>query len=420
MEKIPDSHLESSPDGIRNRWLTFTWRMRYRFVLGMVWGACAFLIIMLISGWPILAFLFGLCTLLALPLIAHITRRKGRLSVFSATVFIPTIVAILCWGWTQLSPYRSRNKAFVTLTDANIGFNGSRSNIQGEWFQDELDVLPVWIVRLAGKHATSKITRIASELEQLQSSEVCSLYLEDLEIIEIHKSKNSPDLSLQSTDWLARCPSLSRVRIDFESFTPADLVAIESLSKQTAHRNFLIDLKIDLDHCDARVDLSSLPRKMQCEVRCQQLIAERAKQLNGILSLKVLTPTTTEQALIQLSRNVALCIAGCNFDRKSATAITGISAQALRLEKCRFPNEFDVALHEQPKLQELSIIDSSIENEFIVEWLSKGKVSRVLLSKPSSAESAHELELQMQSLNVLSEASFDLGNNRYQKIDLVK
>jgi hypothetical protein len=302
------------------------------------------------------------------------------------------------------------------LSQANVKFKATTSGVDGEWVRDNQAFFPLWLAKLAGKHSTTSIYMLSGELEDLQFPTLYSLELNSLAFVEVHKSKNSPDLSPRLIEWLASCPKLYSLKLTIDSLREADNPAIKLLGKLDKIQHF--EITLNLDQCDEQVDLTPLPKDIRAFVTIQELNPSRASQLRGIRSLRISTQSVSVNAVAQLS-NLGVWLNGCKFDGDSASAISEISARGLILESCTFPERFVIASKStvQRNLGSLSLSKTHIEPEMLTQWLSAANVTNIDL-RLMLPEPLEQLAQRLRTIDTLHRATYSLDGSRTETIPL--
>ncbi len=350
-------------------------------------------------------------------------QRRAKVSLLFIACILPAMVAVVCWGWLQLSPFRQRSMSFDVAKSSNLFLSTRLSNQTGEWIVEDGTYVPSWLAKLAGDHATTRIQGLMGKLEDFQSPAVCALNLEDLSSAWIVKSVDSPEFSTELCDWLRSCQKLSLVNLDFTNISEKELVLIERLSQSNSIKS--IEIRLNLNRCDDQVDLSRLPRGMLVRVSGDQLTVSRASQLSGMKSLTVETQTISAEAVSRLTGIHRLWLVGCTFDDESAKAINEVSAYSLVLDGCVLPNDFEIQAAQSCKrhVARLDLFNTQIQPDMLVPWLIAAEVTCVSLPRPSDKASEEKLTKQLSNIPSLEFADFvrtinAQGQRRYETLQL--
>lgn len=388
-------------------WILILFRRRqFLLLLSIGLGVTTAFLVGFAMGWYLFATVVGLMAFAVSLSVVVLYKRRAKVSLLFTACVLPAIVAILCWGWLQLAPYRKRSMAYEVVAKAKLGFYSIRSKEEGEWVCEEKGSIPSWLIKLSGEHATSQLKTLNGRLEYFQSADIYALDLEALDSVHIEKSVDSPELSPQLVEWLLKCPRLSYVNLDFATISETELALIERIGQCERIRN--ISVQLNLNHSDDRVDLSLLPRRTFAAISIDELSVSLASKLSGMKVLWIESQSISAEAIKKLNNISWLKVIGCTFDNESASAITEISANWILLDKCKFPNDFEILSAQscERDINGLDLFNTHIQPDLLVQWLTAAKVNRSYLPRPTDRASEEQLTKQLSTLPDLHTAAF--------------
>lgn len=392
-------------------WILTIFCMRqFLILLSICLGVIAALLVLSITGWNLFATVVGLVTFAASLSAIVLYKRRAKVSLLFTACVMPAIVAILCWGWLQLAPFRQRSIAYDVVAKTKLQFQSIQSKEEGEWILENQGSVPSWLVKLSGEHATKQVKGLQGKLEHFQSADIYALDLEALDSVYIEKSVDSPELSPQLAEWLFNCPRLSLIHLDLATVSEAELALIEQLGQYERIRN--LEIQLNLNHCDDQVDLTRLPReKAYACLTVGELSESRASQLSGMKAVRIETQSISAGAVRKLTGVGHLRFVGCTFDSESASAITEVSSSWLLLDKCKFPNDFEIpsTLSCERHVRRLDLVNTHIQPDLVVQWLSAAKVNRVFLPRPTDKTTEQQLTSQLGTFQDLQSAFISLN-----------
>jgi hypothetical protein len=387
------------------------------FVVSTVLALVAFAAVRFWTGWQILALVLAVSTGLGCLIAQHIWQSRGRVSLRAMAIGLPIVVAVGCWIYLQLTPFRRQHLAVEQLQRTNLnvrtlGFGGSWGQItptysftlvRDEWVRDSKNrPFPIWMVKLVGNNSMKRVDSLSGQLSDFQSAAIYGLELDSLYHVDIRRSRGGPAFSTQFIQWLCSCPRLGKVQLHIEALTVEDQPALELMS-QFSTLDEAIKVTIDLNHCDAKVDLSPLPRNCIMQAEVVRLDASRAEQLSGIRWLDIKTQSVSPDALRAFHNLTRLGIADCVFDERSAAAVTELAAPWLVMQNCTFPRAFDVSrpTSETCRIQRLVLWETTVNQDPLYDWVKNSRVAHLFMSKLTDVQQSKELSYRFDQLEHL-------------------